>query len=881
MKKQKSTKRALLMSALSLLLCLSMLVGTTFAWFTDSVTSGINTIAAGNLDVELYHSDKKVTNEKVDATTKLFDDILLWEPGVAGWENLTVKNEGTLQLKYQLSINFENATKTPAGKTLADVLAVGLVPGGITKTTREEVLAEVDEWIDLATFVKSGKLNTTDHISDTYGIVIYWEPSNIDNEFNMNNGQTTVLSIDLGVKLLATQLDAEEDSFGPDYDKDSACFVSTTEELRNALANVENGGTVYVNDGTYNIDSQLNISGKSVNIVGVGENAVIRMTDTRQNYNKIFYIFGRATADEDITVNISNVTLTADVATKADIWIRTDTQSGAKVSGDVTVNLENVTCASVICDNNYVDGDEINLNVTNSSLKKVILDASPFNSNGLNTYTNLTYENSRIDSISIQPGVNDLTHIKINGVNPTANGEQQTLKYISTAEELVALGGTKTNGTYVLMADLDMTGYEMKPIQVMNNDALIFDGNGHTISNITIVAAGANGMTGAGNEVAGLFDVTANASSDLTVNNLMVKNASVACSGYAAAIVGYANSATDVITLNNVDVIGAVIASDSVAALVGYTVGPVTLTDCDVSGLVLTGEAGRPEKVGALVGTANQTDCTVVVNNCTNATSYNDYGRVINGATWKGVIGVNSADTLQKVLDKATGETTIALRADITGNVTATQKPNIKVTIDGNGNDFNGILTVNGQSARYETAALTIQNINFVGQTKGTDDAYVKLGGNDSIRYTNNVTVKACTFSGTDMVAVKSYTGGDWNVTLDNLTVNSGMHSLAQFTNIEKGLKIVDCKVYSKNGANLNNTPSLEMSGCEFDTIGYCVRFGVAGNTNNGTFTITDSTLKSACADGDAVIMFRGDMAGATLDLTGTTLEGSTEISGR
>ena len=88
MTKQKSTKRALLLSALSLLMCVSMLIGSTFAWFTDSVTSGINKIVAGNLDVELYHSDKAATDEQVGDTTKLFDDVTLWEPGAMVWEKL-------------------------------------------------------------------------------------------------------------------------------------------------------------------------------------------------------------------------------------------------------------------------------------------------------------------------------------------------------------------------------------------------------------------------------------------------------------------------------------------------------------------------------------------------------------------------------------------------------------------------------------------------------------------------------------------------------------------------------------------------------------------------------------------------------------------------
>ena len=62
MKRKNATRSALLTSIISLLLCVSMLVGTTFAWFTDEVKSGTNLIAAGNLDVEVYNGlDAKAT----------------------------------------------------------------------------------------------------------------------------------------------------------------------------------------------------------------------------------------------------------------------------------------------------------------------------------------------------------------------------------------------------------------------------------------------------------------------------------------------------------------------------------------------------------------------------------------------------------------------------------------------------------------------------------------------------------------------------------------------------------------------------------------------------------------------------------------------------
>ncbi len=217
MTNRKSTKKALLTSFLCLLLCFSMLVGTTFAWFTDSVESGVNQIIAGNLDVEVYTEDgTSIVEENV-----LFDEIKLWEPGVVAYENLTVKNMGTLALKYQMSINFTNEN-TVDGYGLSQVLKVAVVPGGVSGT-REEVLAAAGEGVLLSELVEYGELLTQD-ASQEYGIVIWWEPSEDDNNWNVNNGKKTsdgasYLHIDLGVKLVATQKNAESDSFGPDYDE--------------------------------------------------------------------------------------------------------------------------------------------------------------------------------------------------------------------------------------------------------------------------------------------------------------------------------------------------------------------------------------------------------------------------------------------------------------------------------------------------------------------------------------------------------------------------------------------------------------------------------------------------------------------------------------
>ena len=251
----------------------------------------------------------------------------------------------------------------------------------------------------------------------------------------------------------------------------------------------------------------------------------------------------------------------------------------------------------------------------------------------------------------------------------------------------------------------------------------------------------------------------------------------------------------------------------------------------------------------------------------------------------------NNATELSTAFDLAAAEYSplnILVKGDVTGNVTAEQKANVEVVVEGNNHSYNGALLINGKSSRFATAGMTIQNFNFTGDDASiTTDAYINLGikGDNNTRYTSNVTVKDCTFSTTatkDVVAVKSYTGGDHNVNIIGCTVNAGMHSLAQFTNIEKGLKFEGCEVYSKNGLNLNNTPTFDMDDCTFDTVGYAIRVGVNGSVNSTEkiFNISNSSLKSACDDGDAVIIFRDNATYSTLNLTNTTIEGTTKVSG-
>ena len=232
----KNTKRALLASTMALILCFSMLLGTTYAWFTDSVTSGTNIIAAGNLDVELYHSDSKVTDEKVTGTTVLFDDVTpaLWEPGAMAYEKFTIKNEGTLALKYQFALNVTNATVIN-GVSFADMLKVAVVDANFVYTRENIEAIEADKWSGLASFIDEGTLAAA--ANETFGLVIWWQPSENDNLFNMNNDQQgKTVSVELGVELKATQLTAEKDSFDENYDTDASLPEAITDARELAAA---------------------------------------------------------------------------------------------------------------------------------------------------------------------------------------------------------------------------------------------------------------------------------------------------------------------------------------------------------------------------------------------------------------------------------------------------------------------------------------------------------------------------------------------------------------------------------------------------------------------------------------------------------------------
>ena len=221
--RQTSSKRALLASVLSLVICAAMLVGTTFAWFTDSVTSKKNTIVAGNLDVELEYATVDDTGvlsgwKSVDGATDLFADGL-WEPGYAQVVYLRVSNLGTLALKYQFSLNI--TSETPGTNVdgeqflLSDYLQYGVVNGRDTAfATRAEAIAAVQNPAPLDTYTKAGNLAAGG--DPQYVALVVYMPETVGNEANYRGSD--IPTIALGLNLTATQDTVESDSFDNTYD---------------------------------------------------------------------------------------------------------------------------------------------------------------------------------------------------------------------------------------------------------------------------------------------------------------------------------------------------------------------------------------------------------------------------------------------------------------------------------------------------------------------------------------------------------------------------------------------------------------------------------------------------------------------------------------
>ena len=224
MNNKRATKRALLTSVMALVMCVVMLVGTTFAWFTDTASTGVNKIQAGNLDIELQ---MKEGNNWVPAEGKTLNFLqkqsdgsvkqeanILWEPGCRyELPELRIVNKGNLALKYKITVNgvtgdaklleaIDFTAKMGADDGIAlDNLKGAILPSGAATASAGEVVGET------APITIKGVMKTT-----------------AGNEYQG-------LSIDgIGITVVATQYTYEKDSIDDQYDANANATIQVNKD---------------------------------------------------------------------------------------------------------------------------------------------------------------------------------------------------------------------------------------------------------------------------------------------------------------------------------------------------------------------------------------------------------------------------------------------------------------------------------------------------------------------------------------------------------------------------------------------------------------------------------------------------------------------------
>ena len=221
MTNRKSTKRALLGSVMAMVLCLAMLVGATFAWFTDTASTGVNKITSGNLDVEIVNKEgEKVTSLKWVKAEGAAAESVLWEPGCRyQLEPFQIVNNGNLALKYKLVI-----TGLTGDADLLKVIQFTYTIG--------------DETLDLA---GEGHLTAkgTDGAKSQPITITGAMDTAAGNEY-MNKKLDNI-----SITVVATQDTVESDSFGTQYDKDAEYPVAVT--TGDELQAIVNNATAPVN----------------------------------------------------------------------------------------------------------------------------------------------------------------------------------------------------------------------------------------------------------------------------------------------------------------------------------------------------------------------------------------------------------------------------------------------------------------------------------------------------------------------------------------------------------------------------------------------------------------------------------------------------------
>ena len=232
-------------------MCVSMLVGTTFAWFTDTASTAVNKIQAGTLDVQLLDERGRSLEGQTLSWKKAADganQAVLWEPGCTyELQPIVIKNAGNLALKYKIVIS----------GIQGDAALNNAIEWTITNTSTVTAL-DADHALAAGA---SDTLTIKGHMREDAG-----------NEYQGKSIEGIAITV------VATQYTYESDSNNNQYDVNAEYPVISNADFADAIENADAGSVVDLASGTFQLPSNSIPAG--VTITGAGkENSVLQVNN--------------------------------------------------------------------------------------------------------------------------------------------------------------------------------------------------------------------------------------------------------------------------------------------------------------------------------------------------------------------------------------------------------------------------------------------------------------------------------------------------------------------------------------------------------------------------------------------------------------------------
>lgn len=672
MNNTKTTKRALLTSAFSMIICVAMLIGTTFAWFTDSASTEVNKIQAGNLKIQLLDESGNDLEGRTLAWQKADgheSEEVLWEPGCKyELQPITIKNNGNLALKYKIVI-----TGIKGSAKLNDAIDWEI------KT--DDTVFDFDTYHSLA-----AKGNAND--SDKLTISGKMKPD-AGNEYQG-------LSIDgIGITVYATQDTVEADSNDNTYDTEATYLntdaqgnylISNANELVYFAQSVNVDGETYA-DKTVKLTADIDLAGKKWIPVGQtqvssfqgtfdGQNHTIKnmtVNYTGTNTNYACGLFGWIELHNGAPIviqnvkfdnaNVTGIKYTGVVAGYANGASGAEIKNCVVTNSTVTSNSKNAGgiigyMGKGVLTGNTVSGCTISAKYDVGGIANSVEPAVTFRNNKVKN-TNIYYaEDQAYDAAGIFV-CGKVSSVTIDSTNTNSNVTVNKLVAVSTASELsAALNKTYTEDTTVMLTkDITLTGeWGKHSLDGRNNANLTINGNGKTIygltsssyynlggfnsnglvtnigagfssvtfKNLTISGARLTNEGGDSNEdrnsaATGVFVGNTN-TVNVTFDTCTVKGAKVNCYKWAGGFIGYTqdvNTTKKTVTFKNCVVSDSNIntTDSSVGGLVGHNYTDLTITGCQIKGNTTIkcaeNRTGSAAKAGYLIGTVNGGSATI------------------------------------------------------------------------------------------------------------------------------------------------------------------------------------------------------------------------------------------------------------------------------